>query len=143
MIRAIDYLKIMVCFLFGSAVTALPGMLFAPEFWLIVFFYGLIFGLPALILVVVLYSVFIKNILVRPNLWCFWTPFVLTGSIVSCIYLGLGNGGDIYVRAFLSEGYLTFTVIMIFIGTVAATFLFRSWVLFPKEYAARRALQKG
>ena len=144
MIRAIDYLKIVVCFLLGSAVAALPSLLFGPGYWLFVFMYGMYFGLPALILVLVLYSVFIKKILARPNLWCFGTPFVLTACIVFFLQYEFTHGGDNFTRTFLADDYfLTLAAIMVFIGAVVATVLFRRWVLFPKKYAAERALQNG
>jgi len=128
-----DLLKMLICFVFGVFIASVPtGLLGGPQIVLFAMGYGGFLALPALALAMLVYVVFHKSVHAHPNLWCIPAPFVLAGCVMSVIYGEVKSlsGTDPFIAA------------LVFIGAVAATTLFRTWVLFPKELKLRESLQK-
>ena len=114
-----DDFKMAVCFGFGSFVASTPALYGAPDVWISLWGYGVVFALPAFLAVLLLYRVFRNNVHARPNAWCVAALFFLTA----------GTMGAIYAVAKDLHGFDLFFAGCVFAGSVAATVLFRIWVL--------------
>lgn len=130
-----DYLKLLVCFALGVAITTLPGMAGGPGLWGLSMMVGAFAGLPALALAALLYLVCQKSILRHPWRWCLSMPVLMTACVLAGYY-AIANG-DKYLDVFLSGEYLALLVTMTFVGTSAASQLFRVWALAPKGRVAQ------
>ena len=130
MVWIVDFLKLLVCFALGAAITTLPGLAVGPELWSLSMMIGAFAGLPALALAALLYVVCQKSILRHPWRWCLSMPVLMTACVLAGYYVIAKD--EHYLDAFLSGEYLALLVTMTFVGTSAASRLFRAWVLLPK-----------
>jgi len=116
-----NYSKMGICFLVGAFVTSTPALFFAPEFWIYVMGYGVLFALPALAVAMLLFGLFRRRILARPNLWCAGVAVLVAACVMGAIYAVFMDlsGTDLFVTSFVT------------LGSVAAAVLFRFWALSP------------
>jgi len=135
MVWIADYLKLLVCFALGAAITTVPGLTGGPELWGLSMMIGAFAGLPALALAALLYVVCQKSILRHPWRWCLSMPVLMTACALAGYYVLAKD--EPYLDAFLSGEYLALLVTMTFVGTSAASQLFRVWVLAPKGRVAK------